>query len=68
MHKYAEVGKDENRNAQNMVVKTFLRSVQVHARPKESIKKRFDREISPRVLKILRNLASRTGVEPVSPP
>jgi len=48
MHRYAEVVKDENRNAQNKVVNTFLPSVQVHARPKESIKKRIGREISLR--------------------
>ena len=32
------------------------------------IKKRIGREIFLRVLKMLRKLASRTGVEPVSPP
>ncbi len=68
MGRYVEGVNDENRIAQNEVVNTFLASIQVHARPKESIKKRISREISLRVLKMLRNLASRTGVEPVSPP
>ncbi len=38
MDTHVEAVIDEKRKAQNKVVKTLLPSIQVHARPKESIK------------------------------
>ncbi len=38
------------------------------AGPETSIKKSLGRHVFRRILRMLRKLASRTGVEPVSPP